>query len=162
MLLLAPTPLLAYSDCSSTIRRTQQALYSLGPAVGHLQHGTLLLGIRSLASKYQHSTTLVWTPSHPERFKPQHQLTDNDWEIHLADEITCEPLESPTATAIARTFHCDSKALYVALTSPHQAWLPQTTRPTILISAMHQNEGYEPSRWIKYCAPPNHTLLSSW
>ncbi len=34
------TPIVAFSDCSSAIRRTQQALYPLGPAVGHLQHGT--------------------------------------------------------------------------------------------------------------------------
>jgi hypothetical protein len=87
VLLSQHTPLQAFSDCSSAIRRTHQALYSLGPAVGHLQHGTLLLGIRDIASRSRHPTSLHWTPSHPERIKPQSQWTVNDWGIHQADLI---------------------------------------------------------------------------
>jgi hypothetical protein len=45
VLLSQATPTLAFSDCSSAIKRTHHALDTLGPAVGHLQHGTLLLGI---------------------------------------------------------------------------------------------------------------------
>jgi hypothetical protein len=59
MLLSRHTPLLAFSDCSSAIRRTQQALYTLGPAVGHLQHGTLLQGLRLIASQERQPTTLT-------------------------------------------------------------------------------------------------------
>lgn len=51
MLLSQHTPLLAFLDCSSAIRRTQQALYTLGPAVGYLQHGALLQGLRLLSSR---------------------------------------------------------------------------------------------------------------
>ncbi len=51
MLLLAQaTPIAAYSDCSSAIKRTHQAQNVLGPAIGHLQHGSLLLGMRHIAS----------------------------------------------------------------------------------------------------------------
>jgi hypothetical protein len=69
MLLSRHTPLQAFSDCSSAIRRTQQALYPLGPAVGHLQHGDLLLGVRAIATQTCYPTTLKWTPSQPERSK---------------------------------------------------------------------------------------------
>ena len=78
VLLSTHTSVLAFSDCSSAIRRTLQALYPLGPAVGHLQHGNLLLGIRAQASIARHATTLAWTPSHPERTKAPHDWTEHD------------------------------------------------------------------------------------
>ncbi len=41
MLMSTYTPLYAYSDCSSAISRATQALFLLGTAIGHLQHGSL-------------------------------------------------------------------------------------------------------------------------
>jgi hypothetical protein len=67
MLLSRATPLIAYSDCSSAIARAHQSRSLLGPAVGHLQHGALLLGIRALLSSQTLPLTLTWTPLHPER-----------------------------------------------------------------------------------------------
>ncbi len=85
----------------------------------HLQHGTLLLGICSQALKFRHPSTLVWTPSHPKRTKFQHQWTDNDWGIHLADKIAGTPSESSTAPTNVKTFHSNLEALhYLALTPP--------------------------------------------
>jgi hypothetical protein len=50
MLFAQVTPIAAYSDCSSAIKRTCQAMDIMGPAIRHLQHGSLLLGIRHIAS----------------------------------------------------------------------------------------------------------------
>jgi hypothetical protein len=36
------TPIATFADCSSAIRRATQAASSLGPVIGHLQHGTIL------------------------------------------------------------------------------------------------------------------------
>jgi hypothetical protein len=58
VLLSQTTPTLAFSDCSSVIKRTHQAMDTFGPAVGHLQHGDLLLGIRHMASSVKRPSTL--------------------------------------------------------------------------------------------------------
>lgn len=50
LLLVQATLIAAYSDCSSAIKRTHQAQNVLGPAIGHLQHGSLLLGMRHIES----------------------------------------------------------------------------------------------------------------
>jgi hypothetical protein len=118
MLLSQHTPLLALSDCSSAIRRTQQALYTLGPPVGHLQHDALLQSLRLLASQERCPTTLImWTPSHPKRSKPQHRWIDNDWVIHKADELAGS-LVNPLAPNTICTFHCGSKKIQAAVTPP--------------------------------------------
>lgn len=80
-------PITAYSDCSSAITRTQQAQNILGPAIGHLQHGSLLLGIRHTATTLWKPLSLTWTASHPKRTKSQSEWTSQDWGIHLADTI---------------------------------------------------------------------------
>jgi hypothetical protein len=59
----------------------------IGPAVGHLQHGTLFLGLRHLASQSRCHSTLTWTPSHPERTKPQHAWTADEWGIRHEDHM---------------------------------------------------------------------------
>jgi hypothetical protein len=87
MQLAQATPFATYSDCLSAIKRTHQAQNFLGPAVGHLQHGSLLLGIRHIAFTTRRPLFLSWTTSHPERTKPQSQWTKQDWGIHMADTI---------------------------------------------------------------------------
>jgi hypothetical protein len=117
MLLSRHTPLLAFSDCSSAIRRTQQALYTLGPAVGHLQHGALLQGLRLLATQERYPTTLTWTPSHPERSKKhQSRWTDNDWGIHKADALAGSL--NPFAPNTICTLHCGSEDIQAVVTPP--------------------------------------------
>jgi hypothetical protein len=50
--------------------------------IGHLQHGSLLLGIiREMSSKQLPPTTLIWVPSHRERSKPQPTWTER-WLEH--------------------------------------------------------------------------------
>jgi hypothetical protein len=115
-MILSRTPLLAFSDCSFAIRRTQQALYTLGPAVGHLQHGALFQGLRLLASQERYPTTLTWTPYHPERSKPQSRWTDNDWGIHQADALAGSL--NPLAPNTICTFHCGSEEIQAAVTPP--------------------------------------------
>jgi hypothetical protein len=56
------TSLIAYADCSSAITRAHQSRSLLGPAVGHLQHGSLFLGIRALTSLSSLPVMLTWTP----------------------------------------------------------------------------------------------------
>ncbi len=168
ILLSTCTPLLAFSDCSSAIRRTQQAFYALGPAIGHLQHGSLLLGIRSLASHFRHPISLAWTPSHPERSKDQQQWTEADWGIHTADALAGP---GPVDPALARTFHCDSEALHAALTPPGTwQWLAEGIpfHGSLSKRAQHfhfrqytKTRDNEPMRWTKFCAPLMATLTQA-
>ena len=170
-LLSTCTPLLAFSDCSSAIRRTQQALYALGPAIGHLQHGSLLLGIRALASKFRHPSTLAWVPSHPERTKDQRQWTDADWGIHTADALAGF---GPTDSTPSQTFYCDSEELHAALTPPGTwQWLAEGApfhgslqkraqqahfRQYTKTRDMKRIYANEPLRWANFCTPLMATL----
>jgi hypothetical protein len=112
-------PIHAFSDCSSAITRARQALSHSGPAIGHLQHGSLLLGLRSSATQCHRHHTLTWTPSHPERSKPQSRWTEQDWGIHLADGIA-GAAPPPTVEGI-QIYRCDSAAVHAALT-PVGTW----------------------------------------
>ena len=121
--------------CPSSCRNTLQSLLfqiallrfathirhytPLGPAMGHLQHGTLLLGICAKASKTRHTTTLAWTPSHLERTKAPHEWTEHDRGIHTADTLAGSSAD--LNSAIIRTFYCDLEALHAALTPQWQA-----------------------------------------
>lgn len=78
-------PLTAFSDCSSEITRAHQSLSLLGPAVGHLQHGSLFLGIQAISSLSPLPLTLTWTASHPEQKKVQSTWTESDWGIHMVE-----------------------------------------------------------------------------
>ena len=60
----------AFSDCQSAIRRFRHASNPLGAAVGHLQYGPLLHGIRRLMLTHGVGHHLQWTKAHPERIKP--------------------------------------------------------------------------------------------
>jgi hypothetical protein len=168
MLLSKHTPLVAFSDCTSAIRRTQQALYPLGPAVGHLQHGTLLLGIRQLASQPRCPSTLAWTPSHPERSKSQLAWSADDWGIHHADRLAAS-VESDPALPDVRTFYCNSEDIHAAIT-PVGTWQWTTEDAPFRGSLRHRAQTHqyrqytkkrdmkriyanEPTRWSKYSAP---------
>lgn len=59
MLLSQKTPVSAFSDCASAITRAHQALSPMSPAVGHLQYGALLVGIRDMSASRQPSSTLT-------------------------------------------------------------------------------------------------------
>ena len=105
--------LFAFSDYSSAITRAIQSLSLMGPAVGYLQHGSLLLGIRALSSSTHLPLQLTWTPSHPERKKDQSAWTDADWGIHLADALAgTSPLE-PTPDLLV--YNCSSEEVHEAL-----------------------------------------------
>ena len=165
MLMSKYTPIVVFSDCSSAIKRTHQALCPLGPAVGHLQHGTLLLGLRYLASHPRCSSTLTWTPSHPERSKPSAAWTADDWGIHFADRLA--GLDAPLPEA--QIFHCDADAIHAAIT-PAGTWQWCVNDTPFNGSLRHRAQGYhyrqytqkrdmkriyanEPTRWLKYSAP---------
>jgi hypothetical protein len=99
---------MAYFDCSSAITRATQALSPIGTAVGHLQHGSLLLGIRQLSCKHMQPASLMWTESHPERRKPQSTWTAHDCDIHMADAIAgtwvgIHRVMFPTSTVVTQT-----------------------------------------------------------
>lgn len=70
------TPLNALLDCPSAITQDHQSLFLLESAVGHLQHGPLLLGVRPLSSSTLIPLALTWTPSHTERKKSLSIWTD--------------------------------------------------------------------------------------
>jgi hypothetical protein len=134
--------------------------------VGHLQHGSLLLGIRAIDSHTRYLTTLQWKPSHPGT-KPQSKWTVNDWSIHQVDLIA-GTLEAPLAKTI-RTYRCTSEELHAVVTPPgtwqwqlngspfhgslkarahshlHRQYTKQRDMQRIYANA--------PSRWTKYCAP---------
>jgi hypothetical protein len=121
------TSLTAYSDCSSAITRAYQSLSLMGPAVGHLQHGSLLLGIRALTSLSSLPVMLTWTPSHPERKKKQPTWTENNWGIHMADAIAGpSPLVS---TPDLLVYHCDSEEVHAALTPPGTWHWKENSKP---------------------------------
>jgi hypothetical protein len=111
------TPIHAFSDCSSAITRALQALSPMGTAVGHLQHGALLQGIRMLSSKHRHPFSLTWTKSHPEGRKNQHLWTLEDWGIHKADELA-GTLDETNQTTDLKTFHCNAEDVHAVLTLP--------------------------------------------
>lgn len=117
MLASRTTPLNAFSDCSSAITRAHQSLSLLGPVVGHLQHGSFLLGFRALSSSSLMPLTLTWTPTHPERKKIQSSWTEADWGIHMADAIVgTAPLDPAPGLQV---YHCDSsEEVYAALMPP--------------------------------------------
>ncbi len=119
MLLAQETPIDAFSNCSLAIKRTHQAQNTLGPAIGHLQHGTLLLGIRHIAKTAPRPLSLSWTASHPERTKSQWQWTDNDWGIHMADAIA--GAEETTTAGGCHAVECDSEDIHAAL-APQGMW----------------------------------------
>jgi hypothetical protein len=110
------TPLEIFSDCSSAIRRANQAASSLGPAVGHLQHGTLLQGICFTAPQHIGDSRITWVASHPERRKDKPQWTREDWGIHIADELA-GALRTTTEPGHA-VFHCNAVDIHAALTPP--------------------------------------------
>jgi hypothetical protein len=140
-------------------------------AVGHLQHGTLLLGIRALASHTRCPTSL-----HPERTKSQSKWTANDWGIHQANLIAGAfeaSLDDPTL----RIFQCNSGDLHAAVTPPGiwQSQLDGSPFHSSLKSwaQYHQHRQYTkkrdmkriyanaPTRWTKYSAPLMATLTKS-
>ncbi len=85
--------------------------------MGYLQHGFLFLGLRDISAKRLMPTTLTWTPSHPDRTKPQSEWTDNDCGIHLTDEIAGSS-EDPLGTVWdTQLFLCNSEEVRAALTT---------------------------------------------
>jgi hypothetical protein len=111
-------PLDAYSDCSSAIIRAHQALSPFGTSMGSLRHGSLLLGIRHMGASRDAASTLQWVPSHPERKKPQHSWTEDDWGMHMADEIAGFA-SGPLGTASnIQIFTCNSTEVHAALIPP--------------------------------------------
>jgi hypothetical protein len=120
-LLSLHTPLMAYSDCSAATTRAHQAMSPFGPSMGFLRHGSLLLALRQMGASRAASSTLQWVPSHPERKKSQHTWSDDDWGIHMVDEIagsTDEPLGNEKTIWI---FSCSSTDVHAALT-PQGTW----------------------------------------
>jgi hypothetical protein len=167
MLLAQDTPTAAYSDCSSAIKRTCQAMNIMGPAIGHLQHGSLLLGIRHLASNARRPLLLSWTASHPERSKPQQSWTNNDWGIHMADAIA--GADDTPASGDLPVDICTSEAIHAALT-PEGTWQWREKAGVFHGSLRKRAQQYhfqqylnkrdmkriyvnEPSRWSRYCIP---------
>lgn len=67
-------------DCASAINRANQALSPPRPAVGHLRLVTSTEN-KIISSQCMLPTTLSLTLSHPERVKPQHTWTADDWGI---------------------------------------------------------------------------------
>ncbi len=119
-------PLAAFLDFSSAITRAHQSLSLLGPVVGHLQHDSLLLGIRALSMLSPLPLTLTWMPSHPKRKKSQSTWTDSDWGIHMADAIAGNsPLEPAPGLQL---YHCNSEEVHPAIMTPgtwHWKWGPR-------------------------------------
>jgi hypothetical protein len=154
----------AYSDCSSAITRAHQSLSLMGPAVEHLQHGSLLLEIRVLSSLSSLPVTLTWTPSHPERKKLQSTWTESDWGIHMADAIAGPSLLTPVPGL--HVYQCDSEDVHAAIMLPgtwhwkenarlfHGSLAKRAQRHSFLqytqkrdIKRIYANE---PTRWSRY------------
>lgn len=77
-------------------------------------------GIRNIASFSRQPFTLSWTASHPERSEPQLEWLDDDWSIHMVNEIAGTPENAPDVDVI-RIFHCNSEEVHAALT-PEGTW----------------------------------------
>jgi hypothetical protein len=167
-LLSLRTPLMAFSDCSAAIKRAHQAMSPFGPSVGSLRHGSLLLGLRLMGATREATSTLHWVPSHPERKKPQHVWTEDDWGIHMADEIAGSA-DRPLGTEKSiRIFSCASTEIHAALT-PQGTWQWQENGTPFHGSLQKRSQTHhfqrykrardmkriyanEPSRWTRYCS----------
>ncbi len=101
MLLATHTPIHAYLDCSSAIRRATQALFPLGAAVCYLQHGSLSWTYPQTTPPHQPHSESAWT--------------DNDRGIHTADAIAGT---DDGNTLGLHTYFCDADQIHDAITPP--------------------------------------------
>lgn len=92
MLLSLTTHVTVFSDCSSAIARDT---------------GPFLPQPSSRLSAAWLSPTLTWTSSHPEKTISQSKWTDNDWRIHLADEIVDSSEDLLGTVRDTQLFLCD-------------------------------------------------------
>jgi hypothetical protein len=93
----------------------------MGTAVGHLQHGAILQGIRALAAQRKCQNRVTWVASHPERRKDTLQWTPADWGIHRADELAGQSKNSTTQDPGYTIFDCNAAEVHAALT-PAGPW----------------------------------------
>ncbi len=93
----------------------------LDSSVGHLEHGSLLHGIRQLMLMNGAGHQLQWTKAHPERTKPRMDWTADDQGIYMADLVAGE-LATLHREVTITTYLADADELLASLV-PGGQWV---------------------------------------